>query len=55
MALAEDDRQLLRFLWESGVRPGIRLTVGEVAPYAGTISVQLEALARAGKAFYSTE
>ncbi len=39
---AEADRQLLRFLWESGVRPGIRLTVGEVAPYAGTISVSLE-------------
>jgi DtxR family Mn-dependent transcriptional regulator len=39
---AEADRQLLRFLWESGVRPGVRLTVAEVAPYAGTISVQLE-------------
>ena len=39
---AEADRQLLRFLWESGVRPGVRLTVGEVAPYAGTISVQID-------------
>src|SRR5204863_517179 len=39
---AEADRQLLRFLWESGVRPGIRLTVGEVAPFAGTISIVLE-------------
>ena len=39
---AEADRQLLRFLWESGVRPGVRLTVGEVAPYAGTISVLLD-------------
>ncbi len=39
---AEADRQLLRFLWESGIRPGVRLTVGEVAPYAGTISVVLE-------------
>jgi DtxR family Mn-dependent transcriptional regulator len=39
---AEADRQLLRFLWESGIRPGVRLTVGEVAPYAGTISVSLE-------------
>ena len=38
---AEADRQLLSFLWESGVRPGVRLTVSEVAPYAGTISVQL--------------
>ena len=39
---AEADRQLLRFLWESGIRPGTRLTVREVAPYAGTISVELE-------------
>jgi DtxR family Mn-dependent transcriptional regulator len=39
---AEADRQLLRFLWESGIRPGSRLTVVEVAPYAGTISVTLE-------------
>ena len=39
---AEADRQLLRFLWESGVRPGVRLEVAEVAPYAGTISVLLE-------------
>jgi len=38
---AEADRQLLRFLWESGIRPGVRLTVREVAPYAGTISVQI--------------
>src|SRR5512134_688134 len=27
---AEADRQLLHFLWENGVRPGVRLTVGEV-------------------------
>ncbi len=39
---AEADRQLLNFLWESGVRPGSRLTVSEVAPYAGTISVLLD-------------
>jgi Mn-dependent DtxR family transcriptional regulator len=39
---AEADRQLLRFLWESGVRPGARLTIQEVAPYAGTISVILD-------------
>lgn len=39
---AEADRQLLRFLWESGVRPGVRLTVSDVAPYAGTISVLLD-------------
>ena len=39
---AEADRQLLRFLWESGIRPAIRLTVGEVAPYAGTISILVD-------------
>jgi DtxR family Mn-dependent transcriptional regulator len=39
---AEADRQLLRFLWESGVRPGVRVTVNEVAPYAGTISVTID-------------
>src|SRR4029453_12193973 len=39
---AEADRQLLHFLWESGIRPGARLTIKEVAPYAGTISVLLE-------------
>jgi DtxR family Mn-dependent transcriptional regulator len=39
---AEADRQLLHFLWESGVRPGVRLTVSEVAPYAGTISILIE-------------
>jgi DtxR family Mn-dependent transcriptional regulator len=39
---AEADRQLLHFLWDSGIRPGVKLTVGEVAPYAGTISVSLE-------------
>ena len=39
---AEADRQLLHFLWESGIRPGAQLTVSEVAPYAGTISIILE-------------
>ncbi|OGK83603.1 MAG: hypothetical protein A2X52_00990 [Candidatus Rokubacteria bacterium GWC2_70_16] len=39
---AEADRQLLHFLWESGIRPGARLAVSEIAPYAGTISVVLE-------------
>src|SRR5262249_54692174 len=39
---AESDRQLLRFLWERGIRPGVRLPVKDVAPYAGTISVLIE-------------
>jgi Fe2+ transport system protein FeoA len=39
---AEADRQLLRFLWESGIRPGSRFVVSEVAPYAGTVSIVLD-------------
>jgi DtxR family transcriptional regulator, iron-dependent repressor len=39
---AEADRQLLRFLWESGIRPGSRIVVSEIAPYAGTVSIDLE-------------
>lgn len=39
---AEADRQLLRFLWESGVRPGSRVVVSEIAPYAGTVSIVLD-------------
>ena len=32
---AEADRQLLRFLWESGIRPGSRIVVSEIAPVRG--------------------
>src|SRR5262249_45124024 len=39
---AEADRQLLRFLWESGIRPGSRIVVSEIAPYAGTVSIMLD-------------
>jgi DtxR family Mn-dependent transcriptional regulator len=39
---AEADRQLLRFLWESGIRPGSRVVVSEIAPYAGTVSIMLD-------------
>lgn len=39
---AEADRQLLHFLWESGIRPGVALVVKDVAPYAGTISVDIQ-------------
>jgi DtxR family Mn-dependent transcriptional regulator len=35
---AEADRKLLEHLWRNGVRPGTRLTVQEIAPWAGTIT-----------------
>jgi len=35
---AEADRQLLEHLWRSGIRPGTRLAIQEVAPWAGTIT-----------------
>jgi DtxR family Mn-dependent transcriptional regulator len=35
---AEADRKLLEHLWRSGVRPDTRLTVQEIAPWAGTIT-----------------
>jgi DtxR family Mn-dependent transcriptional regulator len=39
---AEADRKLLEHLWRSGVRPGTRLTILEVAPWAGTITMESE-------------
>ena len=38
----EADRQLLKFLWDNGIRPGRPLTVTEVAPYAGTVTFRLD-------------
>jgi Mn-dependent DtxR family transcriptional regulator len=38
----EADRQLLKFLWDNGVRPGVKLVVAEVAPYAGTVSFRID-------------
>ena len=35
---AEADRKLLEHLWRSGVRPGTRLRIQEVAPWAGTVT-----------------
>jgi DtxR family Mn-dependent transcriptional regulator len=35
---AEADRKLLEHLWRSGVRPGTRLQIEEVAPWAGTVT-----------------
>jgi DtxR family Mn-dependent transcriptional regulator len=38
----EADRQLLKFLWDHGIRPGTPLEVTEVAPYAGTVSFRID-------------
>jgi DtxR family Mn-dependent transcriptional regulator len=38
----EADRQLLKFLWDNGIRPGMPLRVTEVAPYAGTVSFRID-------------
>lgn len=52
---AEADRKLLEYLWRNGVRPGTRLSIQEVAPWAGTITTTSEGrtivlgLAAAGK------
>ena len=35
---AEADRKLLEHLWQNGVRPGMKLKIQEVAPWAGTIT-----------------
>jgi DtxR family Mn-dependent transcriptional regulator len=35
---AEADKKLLEHLWKNDVRPGRRLTIMEVAPWAGTIT-----------------
>ena len=52
---AEADRKLLEHLWQNGVRPGMRLKIQEVAPWAGTITTASDGkaivlgLAAAGK------
>ena len=35
---AEADKNLLEYLWRNEVRPGRRLQITEVAPWAGTIT-----------------
>jgi DtxR family Mn-dependent transcriptional regulator len=35
---AEADRRLLEHLWKHAVKPGTRLTIDEIAPWAGTIT-----------------
>jgi DtxR family Mn-dependent transcriptional regulator len=39
---AEADKKLLEHLWRNDVRPGRRLTITEVAPWAGTITASNE-------------
>ena len=52
---AEADRKLLEHLWRNGVRPGTRLMIQEVAPWAGTVTTVTDGrtvvlgLAAAGK------
>src|SRR5688500_17120800 len=36
---AEADKNLLEYLWRHNVRPGRRLRISEVAPWAGTVTV----------------
>ena len=38
----EDDRQLLEFFDNSGLRPGAQLKIKEVAPYRGIITILLD-------------
>jgi DtxR family Mn-dependent transcriptional regulator len=39
---AEADKKLLEYLWRHDVRPGRRLTITEIAPWAGTITAANE-------------
>jgi DtxR family Mn-dependent transcriptional regulator len=39
---AEADKKLLEHLWQHDVRPGRKLTIYEVAPWAGTITAKSE-------------
>jgi DtxR family Mn-dependent transcriptional regulator len=39
---AEADKNLLEYLWRSDVRPGRRLRIVEVAPWAGTITASID-------------
>jgi len=39
---AEADRKLLEYLWRNDVRPGTRLLIQEIAPWAGTITTMSE-------------
>ena len=40
--IPEDDEELVKYLVETGVLPGVRVTVEEVAPYRGVVSLTVE-------------
>ena len=38
----EDDQRLLKFFEENGIKPGTQVTVKEIAPYKGTVTVSVD-------------
>ena len=40
--IPEDDAELVEYLEESGVLPGVEITVTEVAPYRGIVSINIK-------------
>lgn len=40
--IPEDDEELVKYLVESGVLPGVRVRVDDVAPYRGVVSLTVE-------------
>jgi len=39
--IPEDDAELVRYLYESGVLPGVEVVVADVAPYRGVVTLQI--------------
>ena len=39
--IPEDDAELVRYLHESGVLPGVEVVVADVAPYRGVVTLQI--------------
>jgi DtxR family Mn-dependent transcriptional regulator len=39
--IPEDDAELVRYLYESGVLPGVEVVVADVAPYRGVVTLQV--------------
>ena len=37
----EEEEELLRFFDDEGIRPGVEFTVSDVAPYRGTVTIEL--------------